>query len=288
MLIANYSYINQICGHNHSGITNPIWCVSPHTFRGYFGRSQYESIQEQIKRDSIPTGTNTPYSLVMGDSGGLLSSTTLLLGDGELTSALSKGINIGSSLSGTGTISTSSLSLIISLGSSLAGSGNLTNASLVGTIALAGALTGVGNVTAGLNVIAFMSTSLTGSATLSANLKGLLGLDADIYVNQSEFTVNQIVEGVWNAVAASYNTSGTMGAAMNAAGLAGDPWTATLPGSYASGSAGDILGNILANIPDSVWNELKTSHTTDESYGKIVQDLERLSKQIKALTAANL
>ncbi len=52
--------------------------------------------------------------------------------------------------------------------------------------------------------------------------------------------------------------------------------------------AGYILGNLLANIPDSVWDELKTSHTTASSYGKIVQDLETLAKQIKALTAANL
>ena len=46
--------------------------------------------------------------------------------------------------------------------------------------------------------------------------------------------------------------------------------------------------NLLSNIPDSVWDELKSTHTTANSYGKIIQDLEKLSKQIKALTSAQL
>lgn len=288
MLIANYSYINQICGHNHSGITNPMKFIRPHVMRGYFTPAQVSDNIEQIKRDSFPTGTNIPYSLIMGDKGGLLSSTTTFLGDGELTSALSQGINIESALTGTGTISTASLALVVSLASSLAGNGDITTASLVGTVALAGALTGTGNITAGLNVIAFMNSALSGTGTLNGNLKGFLGLEADIYVNESTFTVNQIVEGVWNALAATYNTPGTMGAAVNAAGTAGDPWITPLPGAYAPGSAGDILGNMLANIPDSVWDELKASHTTNNSYGKIVQDIETLAKQIKSLTAAQL
>ena len=48
------------------------------------------------------------------------------------------------------------------------------------------------------------------------------------------------------------------------------------------GEAGYILGHLLANIPDSVWDELKASHTTANSYRKIVQALETISKQIKA------
>lgn len=75
---------------------------------------------------------------------------------------------------------------------------------------------------------------------------------------------------------------------LNSAGAAGDPWSIEIPGTYAEGQAGNILGNLLSNIPDSVWNELKTTHSTDSSYGKIVQDLETISKQIKALAAAGL
>lgn len=37
-----------------------------------------------------------------------------------------------------------------------------------------------------------------------------------------------------------------------------------------------------------VWDELKTTHSTASTYGKIVQDLETLIRQIKALTTAGL
>ena len=95
---------------------------------------------------------------------------------------------------------------------------------------------------------------------------------ATIYVNQSEATVQQLVDGVWNALVADYNNPNTMGEVMNNMGASSDPWTISLPGAYAPGEAGYILGNLLANIPDSVWDELKASHTTANSYGKIVQD----------------
>lgn len=293
MLICNYSYINQICGHNHSGITNPVWVISPHTMRGYFGPAQ--NIQEvdgsgftYQNKDSFPTGTNPPYSLIMGDKGALLSSTTTSNGSGTLSTNLSMGINILAGLTGSGTITDAQLSLVVQLASSLAGSGAISSAALVGTVGLAAALVGSGNLTAGLNVISFMTTTLSGSGGLTASLRGTLALEANIYVNQSEATVQEIVAGVWNALTADFNAANTMGEVMNNMGAAADPWGTTLPGTYSAGEAGHILGNLLSNIPASVWDELKATHTTANSYGKIVQDLEALSKQIKALTAAQL
>mgnify|MGYP003495902041 CR=1 FL=1 len=49
------------------------------------------------------------------------------------------------------------------------------------------------------------------------DITALAFMSADIYVNQSEASVQQIVDGVWNALAASYNTSGTMWEAAQAA-----------------------------------------------------------------------
>ena len=46
--------------------------------RGYYGKAQTDDNIEQIKRDSFPTGTNIPYSIIMGDSGALLSATNQL------------------------------------------------------------------------------------------------------------------------------------------------------------------------------------------------------------------
>ncbi len=246
-------------------------------------------VDGETEKDSFPTGTNPPYAYVLGFKGSLLSSTTLLNGVGELDSNLSQGINIESTINATSSISTANLSVIIQLASNIAGSGNITTASLVGTIALAATLNGTGSVTAGLNLITFLNSTLSGSGSITgALLTGIASMEANIYVNQSQATIQELVAGVWNALLADYNLPNTMGEVMNNMGSVADPWTTSLPGTYAPGEAGYILGNLLSNIPDSVWDELKASHTTATSYGKIVQDLETLAKQIKGLTAAGL
>jgi len=48
------------------------------------------------------------------------------------------------------------------------------------------------------------------------------------------------------------------------------------------------LNNVVTDTANAVWDEQKAGHVTANSYGKIVQDLETLIKQVKALTAAQL
>jgi hypothetical protein len=255
MLICNYSYINQICGHNHSGVTNPVWIIQPHSMRGYYGLAQDSDVIEQIKRDSFPTGTESPYSLIMGDKGFLLSSTTTSNGVGTITSGLSMGKACEAALTGTGTISAANLSLIVQLAASLSGSGTITTASLVGVVALAASLSGTGSLTAGLNVIAFMTTTLSGTGSLTADLKGTLSMSASIYVNESEATVQQIVDGVWNGLATVYNNPDTMGELLNNTGGGASP----------------------ATIADAVWDEILASHSISGSTG------EKLSKLLEKI-----
>ena len=66
-----------------------------------------------------------------------------------------------------------------------------------------------------------MIADLSGSGSLEGTMKGFANMSADIYVNQSEASVQQIVSGVWNAVATEYNTSGTMGEAAQTGGGGG-------------------------------------------------------------------
>ena len=281
MLICNYSYVNQICGHNHSGTTNPLFFISPHTMRGYYGKAQYEDIQEQVKRDGFPTGTNIPYSIIMGDKGALLSTTTQINGSGTVTVNVSSGINLLADLDGSGTISAANLSLVVSLAAGLTGSGTITTASLVGVVSLQASLAGTGSLTAGLSLISFMNAVMEGSGTLTAGLRGTLSMSADIYVNQSTATVRELVDGVWNALTAEYTNPGSTGEALAAAGSAGDPWLTPLPGSYLPGTAGAIIGNMSSSaIAAAVWDELKGGHVTADTYGKIIQDLEVLVDEL--------
>ncbi len=57
--------------------------------------------------------------------------------------------------------------------------------------------------------------------------------------------VTEIAGGVWDLLTSGHTTSGTFGAAMGAAGAAGDPWSTSLPGAYGSGTAGFIVGTNL-------------------------------------------
>jgi len=247
MLIANYSYINQICGHNHSGITNPCQFIRPHVMRGYYGAAQNSDVIEQVKRDGFPTGTNPPYSLVMGDKGALLSSTTTISGAGAMTSAMAMGLAAQSALTGSGTI-TGSLSLIIQLACAILGEGDI-EASLVGKLEMASALAGEGDLTASLNLIAFVVSAITGSGTISGTFKGNASLSADIS-SSSTLSPENLAAAVWNSIAASFNTAGTMGNKMNSAASAGDPWATALPGSYLSTEAGGILAQIQTLVDE--------------------------------------
>lgn len=51
--------------------------------------------------------------------------------------------------------------------------------------------------------------------------------------------------GVFDLATTGHTTAGTFGAAVVAAGSAGDPWSTSLPGSYSAGTAGFIVGHNL-------------------------------------------
>jgi hypothetical protein len=57
--------------------------------------------------------------------------------------------------------------------------------------------------------------------------------------------LTDIENAVWDTVMASHLTAGSTGFALNAASSAGDPWATSLPGAYAAGEAGFILGTNL-------------------------------------------
>lgn len=211
--------------------------------RGYYGSAQTSDYSAQIARDGFSTGTNVPYSIVMGDKGALLSSTTYTTGSGEFTiTSLAKGLAAEASITASGDIVTANLSLIIQLAASLLGNCTV-SASLVGKLEMAATLAASGDLTASLNLIAYCVSAITGTSSVTAGLRGETGLSADI-TSSSTLSPENLAAAVWNSIAASFNTAGTMGAKLNSAASAGDPWSTALPGSYASGEAGAILAKI--------------------------------------------
>lgn len=249
MIVTNYRYDTNVCGHYFAGETRPNWVFSPHTMRGYYTRPQTDANISQIERDSIPTGTNPPYSIVLGAKGALLSSTTYVTGEGEFTiTSLAKGLAAQSDITASGNITTANLSLIIQLACDLLGTCTV-SASLVGKLEMAAALAGSGSITAALSIVAYCVSEITGNGTVSAGLRGDVDLAADI-TSSSTLSPESLAAAVWNSIAASFNTAGTMGNKLNSAASAGDPWSTALPGSYASGEAGAILAQIQTLVDE--------------------------------------
>ena len=91
----------------------------------------------------------------------------------------------------------------------------------------------------------------------SGNISGQCAIITDFVVATDTFTfappLTQAVAtqtyvilpsiSVWDDTLAEHLISGSTGAALNAAGAAGDPWTTALPGAYGAGSAGKIIGD---------------------------------------------
>lgn len=115
------------------------------------------------------------------------------------------------------------------------------------------------NLGYGIRIDGFASGTVIGDEVfLHTNTTGNI-LDAGLNTyNALEEHDTGIVNGVWNATAADYNTALTMGAKVNAAGTAGDPWGADLSG-YAPGTAGEAV----YNMPADVWvNSTRTLTST--------------------------
>lgn len=244
-LLGNYSVILKnpatfIGGTQVSNCRNAFG-ASGQNAQMYYGESEGGGLP---LTSSLPTGTEPPYSYHLAEEGGEMSSTTYINGDSDLTASQANGINIVSTIAGSGVINNAALSLVTSMIAAIAGSGTLTG-SMVGTVQFAADLAGSGDITGALNMLSGMVANLAGQGLISADLKGKLFMEADIFVNQSEATVTQIRDSIWDAIAADYNNAGTMGEKLNGAGSAGNPWTDT--STYAPGTKGALLKEAADN-----------------------------------------
>lgn len=197
----------------------------------------------------IPKGYSSPYAWGQPLKGGGLVS--VINGTSALDKAiLALGRYISALIIGSGGFSTTpNLSLIVSLFSDITASGTITKAQLAGVVGLVMNAYGTGEITvANLNAIINMAVNIAGLGSISkAELFGTLTLQANIYVNQSEATVRQLVDGIWDEAASAHNATGTMGNKMNSAGSAGDPWAAD-PATFVTGTAGAKLNKIAKDV----------------------------------------
>ncbi len=250
-LIGNYSVLAKDPGRSIGGGSiglgnNRGDFNKPSQARGAFTCDDWDQLS------GIPDGYRDPYCRVMPIKPGALAARKNISGAGTFAGAVAGGVNGEAVLVGVGDLIGFG-DLIVSLAASIGGTGDLTG-SLEAFLQLAAAIGGTGTVagTTVLDALGNLATALGGSGTVAGTtvLTALGTLAAEINVTGGTLTTANVADAIWSAIASANNDPGTMGAKLNAASAAGDPWTAPLPGSYASGEAGNIIGNLLTDLLD--------------------------------------
>lgn len=195
------------------------------------------------------------------------------------------------SLVGSGTLSADA-ALVVSMLCDLTGGGTLT-ASITGQKQMEASMTGSGVLAADIVGFAEMIISLIGQGDLSADIGAIADMSIDIVVTGTGLTTENVGGAVWAALQTEINNPGSAGAALLAAGSAGDPWSTILPAGYTGNQAGAILdyikGLVEAGSPDPWSTTLPAGYTGSEA-GAILDRIQTLVDElhkIQGLDASN-
>jgi hypothetical protein len=121
-------------------------------------------------------------------------------------------------------------------------------ASAAGSVTFPGTIASTTNITGG--TITTVTTVTNGVTVTTNNDKTGYSLST------APPTAAAIADAVWDEASGDHLAAGSTGAALNAAGSAGDPWTTTLPGAYTGSQAGKILSDILVDTGTTLQGEL--------------------------------
>lgn len=246
MLLGNYSVINRnAVTHVGNAFTNPMARFKATALNRAYTTDTAD--HQGWKQSGFPTGygveERSGSAWWMPPKAGGMAAVNTIIGTGSLSASLAQGINIAGGLTGTGTL-TAGLTSVVGMVSGITGTGSVT-AALVGSTALAAALAGTGSLSGALGALAFMVGSLSGSGSVTADLKGKSWMEAAISTI-TELSPEGLAAAVWNATAASYNTTGSMGEKLNDAGSATNPWTEVIEGTYTAAQLLRIMSAALA------------------------------------------
>ena len=246
---------------------------------------------------AYPDGYYPPHAMILPRTGGRLRSNFKIEGASTVTAPAQAAREMAASISGAGTIPGCDLGLIVSIVATLVSSGGISSASVDALAGMVASLTGSGDITATAAGLADLGAAITGSGSVNASNTALMDIAATIR-GYGDLTPEGIRDAVWNALVTTLTAPGTAGAALLAAGSAGDPWGTPLPGAYAAGSAGAILGNLIAGLSPTeqaqlldIWqrlgldisNPLVTTSTSIEA-GGVSQTIDEAAGPIITVT----
>lgn len=102
-----------------------------------------------------------------------------------------------------------------------------------------------------VSAIAYMVSTATVTITGAADSYAIGYMDG-LSTNETEFSATSLANAVWEALASSHITPGSMGEKLNDASAAGNPWGALLAANNTPGT----FGAFVQALPDSVRAEL--------------------------------
>lgn len=249
MLHANGARSVALCPGSMLGLTGPTLDAANRSRSPAMGlmsgQGSWDGSTLLAAKSAIPRGYTHPTAWVLPRVGGdLASSYHGIVGTASVSANLAGGYNLAADLTGTSSV-TAALGLIVSAVAALSGSATIT-AAITGKLEAAAALTGSASVAASLGALADLVAALSGDATVVAGITAKGALASDVNATAT-LTVGAIADAVWDEVLSGHLTAGTTGNALNGAGSAGDPWGTALPGAYGAGSAGKLIGDLLAS-----------------------------------------
>lgn len=136
-----------------------------------------------------------------------------------------------------------------------------------------------------------LSGAQTAAAVLDAvaadyNDAGSIGEAINDAATAGGASAADIADAVWDEATAGHATAGSTGAALTAAGNAGDPWAAVLPGAYTGNQAGAQLPAIKAKTDTLTSTSITvTSPVVDASNVQIVRGDDYKNADGRALFA---
>ena len=196
--------------------------------RGNFsqsGRVRSRMMQSQtttaLEYYALPNGAYPSLTWFIPQQAGGIGSSNQIIGLGSIVANLAGARNATADLTGSGTVTNAFLSLIADLIASLTGAGDISPPpNLLAILSLSSDLTGAGAITAVLNAFASVQANLSGTGTLTLVPYAVGELSADI-TGESVLSPQNLAAAVWQALAAQYNDSGTMGNKLNLAASGG-------------------------------------------------------------------
>jgi len=243
-LLGNYAQfmknpVTNAGGDSTSGIVGlrSNWNAAGQNRSRFYGENWKQGTADRF---GVPSAYAAPYAWVLPPKAGGVGSNVGIRSTSTLAGSGALGVNLSATLAGSGTIDSANLGLILSAVANISSISGF-SADVYGALQASADLAGEGDLTGSLGALAGAVATITASNTFTAGVSALANVSSDIYVNQSQLTAEQFVRANWNAVAADYNTSGTMGQKLNGAGSAGDPWTTDLDSYTTPGTAGALM-----------------------------------------------